>query len=150
MSETVRPELSVVLLCAGPSRHIHIALDRLARQTAAQRMELVLVVPSRDVAAVAREYLPQFRWHQVVEAGPFRSDARAKAYGVRAAAAPLVAFCEDHSYPSRDWAETLIRRHGEQAWAVVGPVMHNANPASAASRGCFLVFYGPFSFSRPS
>jgi len=151
MSETTtRPALSVVLLCAGPSRHVRIALDRLARQTAARRMELVLVVPAREVAAVAEGHLAHFCGHQIVVAGPFRSDSLGKARGVQAATAPLVAFCEDHSYPARDWAETLIRRHDELDWAVIGPIVHNANPASTASRGCFLVFYGPFSYPRPS
>jgi hypothetical protein len=111
-------------------------------------MELVLVTTSRAAVAPDDAHLGRFLCHRIVELGEFSSDAEAKACGVRAASAPLVAFCEDHSYPAHDWAETLIRRHGERDWAVVGPTMCNANPATAASRGCFLVFYGPFSHAR--
>lgn len=142
------PAISVIMPCREGGRHFQIALARLARQTAARRMELVLVTTSRAAVAPEDEDLSRFPCHQIIELGDFSSDAEAKACGVRAAAAPLIAFCEDHSYPADGWAETLIRRHGERNWAVVGPTMCNANPATAASRGCFLVFYGPFSHAR--
>jgi hypothetical protein len=150
MSETQRPELSVVVLCARRTRHARIAIARLARQTAARRMELILVVPSRNTMPLKEEDLRRFLACRILEVGGFRSDADAKARGVRAASAPLIAFCEDHAFPAHAWAETLIRRHGEREWAVVGPTMCNANPAAAASRGCFLVFYGHFSHPHES
>jgi hypothetical protein len=144
------PAISVVMLCRQGGRHFQIALARLARQTAARRMELILVTTARAALAPKDEDLRRFPCHQIIELGDFSSDAEAKACGVRAATAPLIAFCEDHSYPADDWAETLLRRHGERDWAVVGPTMCNANPATATSRGCFLVFYGPFSHARAS
>jgi hypothetical protein len=150
MSDDARPAISVVMLRGERSRHSQMALSRLARQTVVRRMELILVVTSRQAVSPNEDDLRRFLRCRVLEIGAFVSDAEAKAQGVRAASAPLIAFCEDHSYPAHDWAETLIRRHGERDWAAVGPTMNNANPATAASRGCFLVFYGPFSHARAS
>jgi hypothetical protein len=61
-----------------------------------------------------------------------------------------VAFVEDHSYPAPGWAEALIKAHSMRNVAVVGPVVLNANPSSAVSWGCFLIFYGYWikSFTR--
>jgi hypothetical protein len=68
----------------------------------------------------------------------------AKAAGVRAAKAPLVAFIEDHSYPDPGWAEALVKAYARAPLAAVGPVVLNANPTSHASWGCFLVYYGMY------
>jgi hypothetical protein len=85
---------------------------------------------------------------RVVEVGTMRSEGEAKAAGVRAARAPLVAFLEDHSFPERTCAESLIQAHRRDDLAVVGPVMQNANPISAVSWGCFLVYYGAYMWAR--
>jgi hypothetical protein len=56
---------------------------------------------------------------------------------------------EDHSYPETGWAEAMMRAHREEDYAVVGPVVLNANPTTAASWGCFLVYYGAYMWQRP-
>ena len=65
-----------------------------------------------------------------------------------AARAPLVAFIEDHSYPEKSWAEKLMAAHHREEYAVVGPVVLNANPNNN-SWGCFLVFYSHWMWARP-
>jgi hypothetical protein len=72
-----------------------------------------------------------------------RSTARARAAGVRAASAEVVAFAEDHAFPALGWAEALVARHAE-GWAAVGPSMSNANPRSATSWANLLVEYAPW------
>jgi GT2 family glycosyltransferase len=150
MTENQQPGISVVVVCAKRTRHGRIALSRLARQTVARQMELILVVPSRKAISPKEEDLRRFLNCRILEIGAFRSDADAKARGVMAASGKLIAFCEDHCYPAHDWAETLMRRHAGRDWAVVGSTMCNANPSTAASRGCFLVFYGAFAHPRAS
>lgn len=75
--------------------------------------------------------------------GHMRSTARARAAGVRAATAPVVALAEDHAFPAPGWAEAFIERHGE-GWAAVGPVISNANPRSATSWANLLIEYAPW------
>ena len=80
---------------------------------------------------------------RVERPGSFESEGEAKAAGVEAAGAPLVAFLEDHSYPDAGWAGALMARHGTgDDIAAVGPVMRNANPSGSVSWGCFLIYYG--------
>jgi hypothetical protein len=55
----------------------------------------------------------------------------------------VIAFGEDHSFPLPEWAEALLARH-EEPWAVVGPLVRNANPRTATSWADFLIGYGPF------
>jgi hypothetical protein len=74
---------------------------------------------------------------------PGRSCPRARAGGGRAASAPIVALAEDHCFPTRGWAEALLRAHREP-WAAVGPAFLNANPATRVSWANFAVEYGPW------
>ena len=55
----------------------------------------------------------------------------------------MVAFGEDHSFPLPEWAAALLDRH-EEPWAVVGPLVRNANPRTATSWADFLLGYAPF------
>jgi hypothetical protein len=139
-----QPALSVAMICDRDSRHFRLAVERLRRQTVAGEIELILITPSRGLLKLTSSDLSGFCSCQIVETGPFLSEGAAKANGVRAARAPLIVFCENHSYPAPNWAETLVRRHQEAEYAVVGPLMSNANPTTLASWGCFLIFYGPY------
>ena len=119
-----------------PVRHLH-------EQTTRDRIELVVVASSRDRVGDELESLAGSGFHavKVVEHGPIGSRGSAAASGVRAARAPIVGFVENHSYPAPRWAEALLRAH-EGPWAVVGPRVENANPATRTSRVNFLLTYG--------
>jgi hypothetical protein len=82
-----------------------------------------------------------FAGHQVIEIGELRSTSVARASGVRATRAPVVAMTEDHCFPSRDWAEALIGRHREP-WSGVGVALVNGNPQSAVSWANLVIEYG--------
>jgi hypothetical protein len=71
------------------------------------------------------------------------STAAARAAGVRAATAPVVAFVEDHSFPQPTWAAELIAAH-RQPVAGVGPAIVNANPATLTSWANLIIEYGPW------
>jgi hypothetical protein len=81
--------------------------------------------------------------------GTVASVAEGNAVGVRRATAPVVAFVEDHSYPEPGWAAALIEAH-RQPWAVVGPVIVNANPGTAISWADYLLGYGSWLDPTPA
>jgi hypothetical protein len=136
-------ELSVIMLTPDSGATLLRTIRALAAQTARRRLELVFVIPAAGQLQVDPRDLSAFGSCQVVEIGAMTSTAAARAAGVRAARAPVVAFAEDHSFPMAGWAEALIDAH-RGPWTGVGPVMHNANPDTATSWANLLVDYAPW------
>ena len=137
------PEMSVVLLTPGTYETIRRTIGCLRAQTVRDRLEIVIVAPKASALGLDQAELAGFFRVQVVEADPIRSGAAARAAGICQATAPVVALGEDHSFPDPDWAAALIAAH-RQPWAVVGPVVDNANPGTAISWANHLVEYGPW------
>lgn len=135
--------MTVVLATPGSFATIDRTLDHLARQTVADQLELLLVVPELAGRGLPRVSLERFHSHRVIEIGPFDRVGTGNAAGAAAATAQIVVFGEDHSYPEPGWAEALIDRH-RGPWAAVGAVLKNANPGSAASWADLLISFGPF------
>jgi hypothetical protein len=135
------PALSVVLATPGDHETIRRTIGFLRAQTVADRLELVIVVPS--AITLDQDELEGFSNVEVVSAGSFKSCGSANAAGVRAARAPVVALTEDHAFPDPDWAEVLIEAH-EHGWAAVGPAVRNGNPRTRTSRTDMLIGYGPW------
>jgi hypothetical protein len=143
------PIMSVVIVTPDCFETIATTVQCLRRQSMRERLELVIVTPSRKELGLKHSDLDGFRWHCIVEVGPFASSAAPRAQGIRAAAAPLVALAEDHCFPEPRWAEALARAH-EGPWAAVGPVIGNANPATRTSWANLLVEYAPWLAPRVS
>jgi hypothetical protein len=134
------PEMSVILVTERYET-VRKTLNHLRAQTARDRLEIILVVPSIEEASLVESELREFCAYRAVEVGPIQSLPRARAPGIRHAAAPIVAFAESHSYPDPDWAEALIAAH-RQSWGAVGPSVDNANSASMISWANFFLAYG--------
>jgi hypothetical protein len=133
------PELSVILVTSSNYRTISRTIDHLRAQTAAPRIELVIVTPDRTKLELPVSVMTPFDSYQVVEIGPEAVQGHAlQAMGIRLARAPLVALSEDHSFPSPKWAQALIEAHA-QGFDAVGPVVDNANPGSIVSWAGFLL-----------
>jgi hypothetical protein len=115
----------------------------LLAQTRRSELEILLCAPTRDAIGPERPEWAGFHSVRILETGPVKIIAEAKALAVRNAAAPIVAFAEEHAFPMPDWADALIRRHAE-GHAVVGPTMVNPNPGKAISWANFLIEYGPW------
>jgi len=143
------PQISVVLFTPDNFNTIRNTVGYLKRQTAQNRMELVVVAPSRDNLDLNDSELKGFRWVKIVEVLNIDSVARGNVAGIRHATAAIVVLSEDHSFPDPGWAEALIRAH-ENPWAAVGPVVKNANPDSAISWADFFIGYGPWSDPSPA
>lgn len=137
-----RPELTVVLP-AERSEMIERTLESLRAQTAAHRLELLIVTPSTARLGLDSVALDGLERTRIVEIGPFERLGTALAEGTRAAAAPIVAMAEGHSYPEPRWAEALLEAH-LGPWAAVGAAMTPANPDSTLGWADFLVAFGPY------
>ena len=141
--------MSVIIVAHCDSANLRLVVERLRLQTAASVLEFVLVTPDDAVASAIGAAGHGLAGVRVVILQAIEDAGSAKAAGIKAAVAPLVAFLEDHSLPANTWAESLIKAHAEGDYAAVGPVVQNANPGTSASWGCFLVYYGQYMFARP-
>jgi hypothetical protein len=137
------PAMSVVLVAPDGFESVRETIRRLKAQSVHDRLELVFVSPSANALALDAEEIRDFHSHLVVEIGDVSSTGAARASGVRAARAGVVAFAEEHCYPEPGWAEALIARHAE-GWAAVAPAVSNANPKTATSRANFLISFAPW------
>jgi hypothetical protein len=133
------PELSAIVVTRAGLKEIALTLDALARQTALDRMELVVVSPEpipEDAPGLERFPAVRLITHRLDTLG------HAIAEGMLAASAPVVGYAEEHSYPGPRWAEVLIERH-QGPWSAVGWSVSNANPATTASWAHLLTDFGP-------
>jgi hypothetical protein len=137
------PEMSVVVVTPDTYATVRKTVRHLRAQNVSGRLELVIVAPRADRLGLDESALRCFHSYRVVEVGHMRSTARARAAGVRAASASVVALAEDHAFPAPGWAAAFIERHRE-GWAAVGPVMANANPRSTTSWANLLIEYAPW------
>ncbi|HVT88628.1 MAG TPA: hypothetical protein VHD56_07245 [Tepidisphaeraceae bacterium] len=138
-----RPELSAIVSTRSSFDIIRRTVGYLKNQTVLNRIELVIVCASRTALGLDENELSGFWAFQVVEIGLFDAVSICNAAGVRSAKADVVALCEDHCFPDRDWAINLIAAH-KGPYAAVGPVLRNANPLTAVSQADFLIGYGPW------
>lgn len=142
VNDPPEPAMSVLLPTATGFEAIRRTVYALARQTIADRLELIIIAPTDDPeidpAAVTR-----FAAVQVVVLDGITSSNGARMAGLRAARAPIVVMAEDHSFPEPAWAEALLAAYGGDRVAV-GPVLRNGNWRTALSWGNYLLEYGPW------
>jgi hypothetical protein len=136
------PELSVILP-TDTYETIRNELASLRSQTAHDQLEIVIVTGSSAALGPENGARDGFHSLTVVEIEELYPLYRARAAGVRAASAPVVLLAESHAYPDPRHCEALIRTHREP-WAVVGPMMCNANPATTRSWAGLYMDYGPW------
>ena len=142
-SSDATPALSVVLITPDSFETIRRTVKCLTRQTVRERIELVIVEPEAARIDVDEELVAPLAGVRVVPMASLTPTGPGRAAGIRAASAPVVAFGEEHCFPSATWAEALLAAHREKV-AAVGPAMHNANPDSIVSWADFLIGYGPW------
>jgi hypothetical protein len=141
VSDRNSPQMSVLLVTPDNYQTIRKTIKHLRAQTVKDRLEIVIVAPSREELGLIESDFAGFHGYQVVEVGEIQILANAKAAAVLQAIAPIVAFAEDHCFPEPEWAEALIATH-RMGHAAVGPLMRNANPATSLSRAGHFVHYG--------
>ncbi len=134
----MQPELTIILVVGERRDRAVGALGSVLAQDAVDRLEVLLLdlapgepppLPDSDHPAVRTVKLP-----------PDTLFSAAKAHGVRLAAAPAVAFVEEHVRVHPGWAQALIEAH-KGPWAGVGAEVHNGNPEVALSRTIQVLNY---------
>ena len=137
----MKPDLAVVLVVGERRERAVRALASLLAQSAIERMEVLLYDLGPDGAPpIDGSDHPAVR---TIRLPPGTLFSAAKAHGVRAASAPVVAFVEEHTRVHDGWAEALIKAH-RGPWAGVGAEVHNANPTAPLSRLLELLNYHPW------
>jgi len=133
--------LSAIVITPDSLATVSRTLSCLRSQTVAGELEVVFVGPGGAIReAEARGAARGFGAFRPVIIDSLRLTTHARAEGVRAAASPVVALTEDHSWPDAGWAEALLRAHRDGC-TVAGPAVVNANPRSVLSWANFLVEY---------
>ncbi len=143
------PALSVILVTPGGLPPIRRTLLTLQQQTAANCLELVIIGPGQPPASTDFDSsrFQAVRWVPW-QLAPLDLH-RARAIGVAVSRSPMVTFAENHAFPRPGWAAALINAQ-RQGWDAVGPVMKNANPASAVSRAHLLLAHGAWTHPQRS
>lgn len=142
MTQNARPALSVILPTSDDFSTIRQTVRALSKQACCKTMELVIVAPGEKIEIPETE-VSMFAGTRVVYGGPIKTSNISRCAGVRAASAPYIVLSEDHSFPEPGWAEALLAAHAD-GYAVVGPVVVNANPKSTISWANLVLEYGPW------
>lgn len=116
-------------------------LSRLAKQTVARQIEIVVATPDAEAVRAALATEERFAAFRVVKVECIAPLGPPRAAGVRAATGEFVFLGETHSFADPGWAEALLARHAE-GWSVVVPGIANGNPKSALSWAGLLLDYG--------
>ena len=138
------PALSIVLVGRDGYRTIRPILACLARQTIADRIEVVAVLPQAEEPGLPDEITGAFGTFKPVVVGPISNRGVAAAEGVGHVRAPVVAFSENHCFPEPDWAERLLPHYDDPTVAGAAPVVSNGNPETGLSWACYATGYANF------
>ena len=132
--------LSVVLV-TDHFRTIARVVREFGAQTIRQQVEVVIVCPSVRALEADAQALDGFASAVMVETGSIHPMSTARAAGVQATSAPVIFLGETHSFPSPEFAASLLVRHAAP-WDVVVPGLDNANMDGPMSWAAFLMDYG--------
>lgn len=133
------PNLAAILVVGDSRERAQRSLESLYAQTIADTMEIVVVdLKTRDVPELSVSSRTSTHY---VTLGRDATWGQARAIAARLAAAPILAFIEDHCTAAVDWAEALVRAH-QQPWAAVGYAFTNPRPESYLSRAIIMSEYG--------
>jgi GT2 family glycosyltransferase len=111
-----QPAITVVVCTYRRAAKLDVCLTALARQSIADRIEIVVVDdgPDDDTAAVAARHPVRLVRHE-----HNRGLSAARNTGIAAARAPIVAFTDDDCVPASDWLGQLVDAY-ESATDAVG------------------------------
>ena len=135
------PALTFVVPTWDTFDAVRTTVAHLTAQTIAESIELIICAPSEARVGVDTDAVRTLHSVRVLETGSLHATGPMRAMAVRAAAAPVVAFGEDHCYPQQGWAEALLAAHAA-SHAAVGPALFNGNPVNAISWADIYIEYG--------
>ncbi len=130
----------MILNHAGSFDSIRKTIAHVARQTAVEELELIVVCEKGRAGTVDAAALTGIPIWQVVEVEGLAYGAIGWAAGIHAARGKAVVMAEDHSFPAANWAEMLMARQRE-GYAVIAPAVENGNPGTAVSWANFQLTF---------
>lgn len=137
------PALTVALLTPDTFATIARTVAHLAVQDVVDTIELLILAPDPAAVVVQPDAVRGFHSVRVIPVAYDGGSGAARSSAAWQAAAPVIAFGEDHCFPAPGWARALLEAHAG-AWAAVGPVVENANPTTLVSWADLLMGYGPW------
>jgi hypothetical protein len=138
----VTPALSIVLPIRTAEQG-RAFLASIRKSTLRANTELVVVCESRATLGLDEEAVAAgLAGLRIVELGPFRALADARAAGIEAANAPLVFVAETHAFPEKGCLEALVAAHGRGDYAAVAPVFETTDAHNPWAWANFFLSYG--------
>ncbi len=137
-----RPLLTVIVPAVDDYRTVFEAIRAVEDQTAFDRLELLLVIPSLTGFAAPADFASRHPRARLIESGRRTQLHEARAIGIREALADWVFLLEDHCLPFPNCMENLLNRIGEETWEVVGPAIVCGNRRSVFGKAANLLTYG--------
>jgi hypothetical protein len=137
------PALTVALFTPGEFSSIRRTVSHVAAQDIAAKIELLVLTSTPELTVIDATAVSALHSVRLVPVSYGDGSGSARAAAVREAAAPIIAFGEDHCFPQPGWATALVEAH-RGPWAAVGPIVDNANPTTLVSWADMLMGYGPW------
>lgn len=125
-----QPELAVVVCSYNGAARLGDCLDALSEQTAASRLEIIVVDDgSHDATSFIAQTALEHRGvrFQIITMPDNVGLSAARNAGVAASTAPIVAFTDDDCVPGALWAEQLL-----SVWTTAAPEVHGIGGPVAA------------------
>lgn len=132
-------DLAVLMVAGRRRERAQRVLEALERQTCGDRFEVLVADRASESPQALRP--PEGISTRIFPIDDSASWGEARAMALEQAQAPLVAFIEDHCYPSAEWAAAILEAHS-RGWVAVGYAFTNANPETYTSRVCLMYDYG--------
>src|SRR5450755_4117416 len=145
MNASSRVPVLSAILPTDSYETIRLVVEKLRRQTIAERIEFIVVATSSDAVAEVSRHESDFAAVRIVETRSLSPLAVPRVAGIRAARAPLIFVGETHSFLHSNAAEKLVAVMADEKWAAAVPGFENANPNSLWSWSAFLAAYGRWS-----
>lgn len=133
------PALSVILLAPTDFDHIKKTIRHLRAQTRAADIELLIVTPRPEGIESHANAWCEFHSVKLVRVKTLAEPAAGRLCGFNESTAPLIAYAEDHAFPSPNWADALIQAHAGP-YSAVSVEMQNANPSPVSNADMLLSF----------
>ena len=143
--KNVQADVSVIVVIGDCRERAERMLGAIASQSAAERIELIVVDASShgapDLSLPAGLKVKYVRARAGIMPGSARGDA------IRFATAPVLAFLEEHCFPEEGWASAVIEAHRGDS-AAVGYSFLNGSPDTYLYRSFFMAEYGPWGYPQ--
>lgn len=137
---TNKPQISIIMLTDGKYEVCRRTISYLLAQTAVDKIEFVLVGPSRAIMEVDEAELAPFHSFRIVEIGEVHSTGHGLEAAVPVCTAELVLYAEEHGFPPPNLCEVLIRVANETDYQAYGWAMLPSNPGMVS----WAHIYGQF------